>query len=318
MNNVINSVFAHANKWYGITSKKRDDVVVYHKDVVAYEINDTNGEFLGMLYFDLFPRESKRNGAWIEALRMQHIKNGEDIRAHMLITCSLTKPTDSLPSLLSILDVETLFHEFGHALHCILSKCNYASLAGFNTLWDFVELPSQFMDTFTDNKMSLEITGKHYQTGETIPDELIQKKIISEKFMSGWKTLGQLGFGFLDMKWHDGSAEGVASVEEFEDTVRKDYRMFEPYPGTSISTAFKHIFNSGYDAGYYSYLWSEVLASDAFEYFLENGLFSKEIANKFRENILSKGNTEEPMELYKKFRGREPDPNALLRIRGLL
>ncbi len=318
INNVISSVFENAGLLYGLTFKKRNDIPLYHSDVLVFEVNDENGGSIGILYFDLFPRDSKRNGAWIEALRTQHIRSGVDIRPHMLIVCNLTKPTDTLPSLLNMFEVETIFHEFGHALHSLLSKCTYASLAGFNTLWDFVELPSQFMDTFTTDEKSLKISGKHFQTGEVVPDQLIQKKINSEKFMVGWQVLSQLGAAFLDMKWHDGSAQGAKSVGGFEDITRKDYRLFEQYPGTSISTSFKHIFNGGYDAGYYSYHWAEVLSSDAFEYFKENGLFSKEIANKFRENILSKGNTEEPMVLYKKFRGREPDPNALLRLKGLL
>ncbi|MEO5646213.1 MAG: M3 family metallopeptidase [Candidatus Paceibacterota bacterium] len=318
INNVLESVFEHARRLYGLQFKQIKDIPVYHEDVTAYEIKDDAGKYVGTMYFDLFTRASKRGGAWIDALRMQHNKNGKNIRSQALIVGSLTKPTKTVPSLLSFWDVETLFHEFGHGMHLILSQCTYPSLAGFNSLWDFVEMPSQFMQAFATQKESLEIIGKHYQTGELIPAEFIEKNTAVKRFMAAYYMIGQIGAAALDMKWHDGSAIDATSVESFEYEARKPYRFFQPIPGTSHSATFSHIFHGGYPAGYYSYHWAEVLSADAFEYFKQNGLFNKDLAQSLKDNILSRGNTEEPMVLYKRFRGQEPDPHALLRIKGLL
>ncbi len=316
--NVLRGVFDHVERLYGATAHPRHDIPVYHEDVVVYEMRDGDGRHLGIVYFDLYPRESKRGGGWIDALRGQHMKNGNDIRPQLLIVCNLTKSTTQTPSLLSFFEAETIFHEFGHALHNLFSTCTYRSLGGFNTLWDFVELPSQFMDAFLEDARSVKIMAKHYETNEVIPSDLLAKMTAAKNFMIGWSTLSQVGVAVLDMKWHDGSADTATDVQTFEHAVREPYRFVSPIPGTSSTASFSHIFSGGYSAGYYSYHWAEVLAADAFEYFQENGLFSREIADSFREHILSKGNTVEPAELYRRFRGRDATPAALLRSTGLL
>ena len=315
--NVVNGIFEHAKRLYGLIFTKRNNIPVYHPDVSVYEVNHESGKFIGLLYVDFFPRESKRGGGWIETLRMQHKEKGMDIRSQLLIVCNLTKPTQDSPSLLNYDEAETIFHEFGHALHCLLSDCTYKSLAGFNTLWDFVELPSQLMQTWIEEEESLKIFAKHYQTQEPIPNELIKKLHDTKKFQAAWGVLGQLASAVLDVRWHEGKEE-ITDIEKFESEILEPYRFIKSSPGTSISARFKHIFDGGYAVGYYSYHWAQVLAADAFEYFKEKGLFSREVAEKFKEHVLSKGNTEEPMELYKRFRGREPDPKALLRSKGLL
>lgn len=315
---VIKGIFEHARLLYGIVAKQRYDIPVYHSDVAVYEISKESGEHVGLLYMDLFPRESKRQGGWIDRLRMQEKNKEVSISPHLLIVCNLTKPTQTTPSLLTSVETETLFHEFGHALHVLLSECEYASLAGFNTLWDFVELPSQLMQSWLTEKESFKIFAKHYQTNEPLSEDEINKILKSDRFMSAWTMLAQAGAALLDLSWHTEKSDGVTDIEIFEEKIRGPYRFFKGYPGTSSTTSFKHIFSGGYDVGYYSYHWAEVLAADAFEYFKENGLFSKEIAEKFRVHILSKGNTEEPLELYRAFRGRDADPKALLRLKGLL
>jgi peptidyl-dipeptidase Dcp len=315
---VLGGAFDHAYRLYGITAKLRSDIPVYHPDMTVYEIFDADEKSLGIVYFDLYPRDSKRGGGWIDALRMQCMDNGVDIRPHMLIVCNLTKPVGGTPGLLNEFEARTLFHEFGHALHCLFSRCTYRSLAGFNTLWDFVELPSQLMDTFLTHPISIKLVAQHYETGQEITDEMITKIISAKKFQAGMKILSQLGLAYIDMKWHDGSMSNVVNIESFEEEVKRDYRVVAPYPGTAQSTSFKHIFDGEYDVGYYSYHWSEVLAADAFEYFKEDGLFSKSVGLKFRNEILSKGNTQEPDILYRNFRGKDADPNALLRKAGLI
>jgi Zn-dependent oligopeptidase len=267
---------------------------------------------------DLYPRDSKRQGGWIESLRMQFKENGNRVSPHLLIVCNLTKPTNKIPSLITSYEAETIFHEFGHALHVLLSDCEYSSLAGFNTLWDFVELPSQIMQSWLTEKDSFKIFARHYETGEVINDNDIEKIIKADRFMSGWTVLAQVGAAILDISWHTDKGIGVTDIEKFEEEVRGPYRFLKGYPGTSSTTSFKHIFTSGYDVGYYSYHWAEVLAADAFEYFKEKGLFSREVAEKFRANILSRGNTEDPTILYRSFRGRDADPSSLLRHKGLI
>jgi peptidyl-dipeptidase Dcp len=317
---VIEGVFKHADMLYGISFLEKSDIPVYHSDVKVFEARKDN-KYLGLLYLDLFPRDSKRNGAWADVLRPQNKRDGIDRRANVVIVASLTKPTNNAPSLLTSDETLTIFHEFGHALHVLLSDCEYKSLSGYNVLWDFCELPSQLMQSWLMRKESFDIFAKHYKTGETIHEELLKSLLKSDRFMGAWDMLRQLGASVLDMAWHGEDADTIFSIEDFEEKTRAPYNLFNKlWSGTSISTSFSHIFgaNAGYSAGYYSYHWAEVLAADAFEYFKEEGLFSKEIAEKFRENILSKGNSEEPLDLYRKFRGRDADPKALFRHKGLL
>jgi peptidyl-dipeptidase Dcp len=276
------------------------------------------GEYLGLLYLDLFPRESKGGGGWIDALRMEQNKDGVNLKTQLLIVCNFTKPETGSPSLLSFIEVETLFHEVGHGLHHLLSECQYPSLSGTNVYRDFVELPSQLLDSWAGEKESLLIFAKHYKTGEPISDDLIKKIGLNKNFFSAWGMLSSLVAAIIDKRLHEESADTITDIEGFEAEIKKHYGFFEPLVGTSFPTVFKHIISSGYDVGYYSYQWAEVLAADAFEYFKENGLFSKEIAEKFRANVLSKGNTEEPLELYRAFRGRDADPKALFRHKGLI
>lgn len=244
---------------------------------------------------------------------------GDNIhRPHISIVCNFTKPTPTKPSLLSYDEVRTLFHEFGHALHGMLSECTYRSLSGTSVYWDFVELPSQIMENWAGEKEGLDIFARHYQTNNPIPAELVEKIKKSEKFQAGWTSLRQLQFAMLDMAWHSQDPTKISDVDSFEITATENTRILPKIPGTNSSCSFSHIFAGGYSAGYYSYKWAEVLDADAFEYFKEEGLFNLEVANKFKEHVLSRGGTEHPMDLYKKFRGREPDPNALLRRDGLI
>lgn len=320
VSHVLEGIFTNVQLLYGISVVERNDIPVYHNDVRVFEIKDEDGTHLGLVYFDMYPRSSKAQGGWIDALRTQSMKQSVRIAPHLLIVTNVTKPTQDTPSLISFFEAETLFHEFGHALHDLFSHCQYTSLAGTKTLWDFVELPSQFMDLFTTEAQSLELFAKHYQTGEILPKSSIEKIVRANNFMSAWFVLGQLGQSVLDMAWYREGGEIVTDIERFEEIIRGKCRFFPQVPGTSLSTIFKHIFSGGigYDAGYYSYHWAEVLAADAFEYFKENGLFSKELATKFREHVLSKGNTEAPDVLYRAFRGRDADPKALFRLKGLL
>ncbi len=319
LESVIEGVFEHARKLYGIQLKERSDIPVYHPDVKAYEvIEESSGRFLAWFYADFFPRASKRGGAWMTNFLEQGTWNGKVCRPHVSIVCNFTKPTASQPSLLTHGEVKTLFHEFGHALHSILSNCRYASIAGTNVYWDFVELPSQVMENWAYEPEGLALFAKHYQTHAPMPMELIQKIRKASTFMAGWMGVRQLSFAFLDMAWHAKDTSEIDDIEEFEVQEMARTRFFPPVPGTSMSTSFSHIFAGGYSAGYYSYKWAEVLDADAFEFFKEKGIFSTEVARSFRDNVLSKGGSEHPMELYKRFRGREPDPKALLRRDGLI
>lgn len=318
LDNVIQGVFEHARQLYGIVFRERKDVPVYHPDVKAYEVTDeASGRFMAYFYADFFPRASKRGGAWMTNFLEQGTWNGKVSRPHVSIVCNFTKPTASQPSLLTHGEVKTLFHEFGHALHSILSDCRYASIAGTNVYWDFVELPSQVMENWAYEPQGLGLFAKHYQTGAPIPNELIEKIKKASTFMAGWMGVRQLSFGFLDMAWHSQDPSDANDIESFERSQVERTLFFPPVAGTAMSTAFTHIFSGGYSAGYYSYKWAEVLDADAFEYFKEKGIFSKEVAQSFRANVLSRGGSEHPMELYKRFRGREPDPRALLRRDGL-
>ncbi len=318
ISSVIQGAFDHAKLLFGIVAIERRDIPVYHDDVKVFEFQKESGEHVGLLYLDVYPRDSKKQGGWIETLRVQYQNGEQRVAPHLLIVCNLTKPTEKVPALITSYEAEVIFHEFGHALSVLLCDCHYASLSGLMTLLDFVEFPSQIMQSWLTQKESLKLFAKHYKTGELISDSDIEKILKADKFMVGWSTLSQASAALLDIAWHTDKSIDIDNIEKFETQIRGPYRFFPPYEGTSLTTSFKHIFSGEYDVGYYSYAWSEVLAADAFEYFKEEGLFSKEIAEKFRENILSKGNSEEPLELYRKFRGRDADPKALFRHKGLL
>lgn len=314
---VVDGVFQVAKKLFGINFKERRDIPVYHKDVTAYEVSDEEGRHVGVFYADFFPRAGKRAGAWMTSYRDQHKVNGSDVRPHVSIVCNFTKPTPSKPSLLTFNEVTTLFHEFGHSLHGLLSKCTYESLAGTSVYWDFVELPSQVLENWAYEKECLDLFAEHYETGEKIPEHLIEKIKITSNFHEGRQTIRQLSFGLLDMAWHGQDPSEVKDVGAFENKAMAPCELFPHVDGTNMSVSFSHIFRGGYSAGYYSYKWAEVLDADAFEAFKENGIFNKDIADKFKHNILEKGGSEHPMDLYIAFRGQEPRPDALLKRAGL-
>lgn len=316
---VVGGVFEHARKLYGLVFKENLKLPVYHPDVKCYEIyNEATNQYLGLFYTDFFPRQTKKNGAWMTLFREQGFFDGEVLRPHVSIVCNFTKPTATKPSLLTYDEVRTLFHEFGHALHGILSECHHRSLSGPNVYWDFVELPSQIMENWVTEKESLDLYARHFETNELIPKSLVDKLLKSQKYLAGWHSLRQVQLGTLDMAWHLADADSIVTIDQFEDQAVSECRLLPKIEGTNISCSFSHIFAGGYSAGYYSYKWAEVLDADAFEYFKEKGIFSDEVATLFKNNILSKGGSEHPMSLYKKFRGREPDADALLRRDGLI
>lgn len=318
LENVIQGVFDSAKKLYGLTFERRNDIPVYHPDVEVFQVRDAQSkDEVGLFYADFFPRETKSGGAWMTNYRDQGLWKGSVVRPQVSIVCNFTKPTPTKPSLLTYDEVRTLYHEFGHALHSLLSKCTYRSLSGTNVYWDFVELPSQIMENWVTEKEGLDLFAKHYETGEKIPADLVEKLLRSQKFQAGYACLRQVSFAMMDMLWHTEDPSTIKDVDQFEQKTMANTRVFPFVPGTNMSCAFSHIFAGGYSAGYYSYKWAEVLDADAFEYFKEKGIFSAEVARAFKENILSRGGTEHPMKLYKKFRGREPDPQALLRRDGL-
>jgi peptidyl-dipeptidase Dcp len=314
---VIEGLFGLCNDLFGITFKKNNDIKTWHPDVMVYEIYDKNGEFLAIWYGDYFPRPGKRAGAWNNTLQDQWVQHGKEYRPHVLNICNFSKPAGGKPSLLTFDEVETLYHEFGHALHNIFAAGNYASLTGTSVPWDFVELPSQIMENFANEPALLQKFARHYETGEAIPVELIEKLKKSTTFMSGMANIRQLSFGLTDMAWHGKKPEGK-SIEDVEKSADITRKFYPGVAGIAVSPAFSHIFAGGYSAGYYSYKWSEVLDADAYEAFKEKGIFSKEVAESFRSNILSKGGSEHPMELFVKFRGREPKPDAMLKRSGLI
>jgi peptidyl-dipeptidase Dcp len=285
----------------------------------VYEVIDTEkNEVISLFYADFFPRESKQGGAWMASFREHSIEMGIKYIPHVVITCNFTKPTQSKPSLLNLEEVKTLFHEFGHALHGMLSQVSFSSLSGTNVLWDFVELPSQIMENWVLEKECLDLFAHHYETGETIPPEWIKAIQDGEKFLAGLYSLRQMQLAQLDMFWHTLLEEKDISVINFEQEVLQPYRLIPALEGSNISCQFSHIFDGGYSSGYYSYKWAEVLDADAFHFFKTKGIFSKEIASKFRKYILEAGGTMHPMELYKQFRGSEPKIEALLNRSGLL
>ena len=318
LENVINGAFTVANKLFGLQFKETKAIDKYHEDVLTYKVLDNTGELVSIFYADFHPRSGKRNGAWMTSYKPQMIKDGYNHHPHVSIVCNFTKPTPTKPSLLTFNEVTTLFHEFGHALHGMLANTTYPSLSGTNVHWDFVELPSQVLENWCYEEETLKLFATHYETGEVIPMELIKKIKASATFHEGMQTLRQLSFGLLDMVWHSKNPNDISSVKEFEQHAFSETNLYPDILENCMSTAFAHIFQGGYSSGYYSYKWAEVLDADAFEYFKDEGIFNKTVAQKFKSFVLSQGGTEDPMTLYKRFRGREPKPEALLRRAGLL
>lgn len=317
LNNVIDGVFGLATKLYGLTFKKNPDIPVYHPDVTAFDVLDKDDSYLGVIYTDFFPRSSKRPGAWMTSFKDQKITaDGVNVRPHVTIVMNFTKPTGSKPSLLTPYEVETFLHEFGHALHGLLANTKYSSLSGTSVLRDFVELPSQFNENYLTEKEFLDGFARHYQTGDPIPQELVDQIISSSQFGAAYSCLRQLSFGLMDMAWHTIKAP-VDDPEKFEQEAIESVAMFEPIPGTMFGSTFSHIFSGGYAAGYYSYKWAEVLDADAFAHFKEHGIFDQKTADSFRKNVLEKGGTEHPSVLYRRFRGQDPTIDALLERDGI-
>ncbi|WP_298394222.1 M3 family metallopeptidase [Flavobacterium sp.] len=328
LENVLNGAFTIAEKLFGITFKEVFDIDKYHEDVQTFEVLSSSswgseGQLVAIFYSDFFPRKGKRNGAWMTSYKSQAIKNGINERPHVSIVCNFTPPiltsekSEAKPSLLTFNEVTTLFHEFGHALHGMLANTTYPSLSGTSVYWDFVELPSQVMENWCYEPEALALFAKHYETGEIIPQEYVEKIKESASFLEGMATLRQLSFGILDMTYH-GKSQTIADVKAFEKQAMEGTSLYPDVAENCMSTSFSHIFQGGYSSGYYSYKWAEVLDADAFAYFQEKGIFNKEVATKFKDNVLSKGGTELPMELYKKFRGQEPKADALLKRAGLI
>ena len=318
LENVIAGVFKVAEKLFGLQFEEVFDIDKYHPDVKTYHVYDQDKNPVSLFYADFHPRPGKRGGAWMTSYKAQYVQNGINIRPHISNVCNFTKPTESKPSLLTFNEVTTLFHEFGHGLHGMLANTVYPGLSGTSVYWDFVELPSQIMENWCYEKEALELFATHYQTGETIPMELVQKIKDSATFQEGMATIRQISFGLLDMSWHGMDPSGITNVKAQEQLAFKETDLYPESPETCMSTSFSHIFQGGYSSGYYSYKWAEVLDADAFAYFKEEGIFNQEVATKFKDNVLSKGGTEKPMELYKRFRGSEPKIEALLKRAGLL
>ncbi|HOV71822.1 MAG TPA: M3 family metallopeptidase [Dysgonamonadaceae bacterium] len=318
MENVREGIFTVANKLYGLNFKKIDNIPVYNPEVETYEVTDADGSFLAVFYTDYFPRPGKSGGAWMGTFREQWVENGVDIRPLVYNVGNFTRPTEQLPSLLTLDEVETMFHEFGHALHGMLSKVNYKGVSCTNVYRDFVELPSQINEHWAFHPEVLKLYAKHYQTGETIPDALIDKITKSTYFNQGFMTTELVAAALLDMDWHTQTQQQTFDVRKFEEESMKKIGLIPEIIPRYRSTYFTHIFSGGYSAGYYSYLWSEVLDADAFQPFAEKGIFDRETAQSFRENILSKGGSDEPMKLYIRYRGAEPNPIYLLKNRGFV
>ncbi|AOR27815.1 peptidase, M3 family [Formosa sp. Hel1_33_131] len=318
LENVIEGAFTVAQKLFGLQFVQTDTIDTYHKDVMTYKVEDSKQNLVAIFYADFFPRAGKRNGAWMTSYKSQYVKNTKNERPHVSIVCNFTKPTSTKPSLLTFNEVTTLFHEFGHALHGMLADTIYPSLSGTSVAWDFVELPSQIMENWCYEKEALALFAKHYKTGESIPMELIDKIKAASTFQQGMQTLRQLSFGLLDMSWHGVDPTEITNVKQHETAAFLETQLFPDVAENCMSTAFAHIFQGGYSSGYYSYKWAEVLDADAFEYFKENDLFDPEIAAAFKTHVLSKGGTQDPLELYVKFRGQKPKAEALLKRSGLL
>jgi len=315
---VLEGAFTVANKLFGLSFTEVFDIDKYHEEVITYEVRDAEKNLVSIFYADFFPRKGKRNGAWMTSFKSQSIKDGVNERPHISNVCNFTKPTETKPSLLTFNEVTTLFHEFGHGLHGMLANTTYPSLSGTSVFWDFVELPSQIMENWCYEPEALALFANHYETGEIIPIEYVQKIKESASFQEGLATMRQLSFGLLDMAWHGQDPTAITDLKAFETVQFADTQLYPDVKENAMSTAFSHIFQGGYSSGYYSYKWAEVLDADAFEYFQEKGIFNTEVAAKFKDNVLSKGGTEHPMTLYKRFRGQEPKPEALLKRAGLL
>lgn len=318
LENVIAGVFKVAEKLFDLQFEEVKDIDTYHEDVKTYRVYDTNKNLVSLFYADFHPRPGKRGGAWMTSFKSQYKKDGKNVRPHISNVCNFTPSTKSKPSLLTFNEVTTLFHEFGHGLHGMLANTTYPSLSGTSVYWDFVELPSQVMENWCYEQEALELFATHYETGEVIPMDLVRKIKESATFQEGMQTLRQLSFGLLDMSWHGIDPTSITNVKKHEEAAFKETNLYPDTPQTCMSVSFSHIFQGGYSSGYYSYKWAEVLDADAFAYFKEKGIFNKEVATKFKENVLSKGGTENPMVLYKRFRGAEPKVEALLQRAGLL
>ncbi len=318
LSNVIKGVFGLANRLYGITFKENKNIPVYHPDVKAYEVFDRDGSYLAVFYADFHPRKGKQGGAWMTEYQGQFIdRKGENVRPHVSVVMNLTKPTEDKPALLTLSEVETFLHEFGHSLHGMFANTRFESLSGTNVWWDFVELPSQFMENYAIEKEFLQTFAFHYKTGEPLPDELIRRIVKSRNFMAATACLRQVSFGLLDMAYYTKKDEFTDDIIPFEKQAWKKAVLGEQLPDTCMTVQFSHIMAGGYAAGYYSYKWAEVLDADAFAVFKRHGIFDQKTAQSFRDNILSKGGTEHPMTLYKKFKGSEPTINALLKRNGI-
>ncbi|MBR5833076.1 MAG: M3 family metallopeptidase [Bacteroidales bacterium] len=313
----IDAVFGLANTLYGITFQELDNVPVYHEDVKVYEVKDHDGRHLALFYADFFPRASKRGGAWMTDFRGQSIKNGVEYRPFVSIVCNFTKPTADAPSLITHDEFTTFLHEFGHALHGILAEGRYPSLTGTSVSRDFVELPSQIMENWAFEPDYLNSFAKHYQTGEAIPAELIEKIVAAKNYLAGYAQVRQLHFALLDMSWHTLTEVPQISTVEFETAALAPYNVMPVAEGAAFSGSFSHIFSGGYSAGYYSYKWAEVLEADAFSRFKEEGIFNTDVADSFRKNILSAGGAQDEAEIYRNFRGHDPQPQALMEKLGL-
>ena len=313
----IDAVFSLAGRLYGISFEERKDIPVYHKDVKVYDVKDADGSHLALFYADFFPRASKRGGAWMTEFRGQSIRNGVEERPLVSIVTNFSKPTETAPSLLTHDELCTFLHEFGHSLHGMFAEGRYTSLCGTNVSRDFVELPSQIMENWAFEPEYLNSFARDYRSGEVIPAELVERIVRAKNYLAGYYQVRQLDFGTLDMAWHTLTALPEEDAAEFEKKVLAPSAVMPKVPGTAISTAFNHIFSGGYSAGYYSYKWAEVLEADAFSLFKEKGIFDRETASSFRTNILSKGDTEDPAVLYRRFRGRDPEPSALMEKLGL-
>ncbi|MEY4462506.1 MAG: hypothetical protein RLY98_1046 [Bacteroidota bacterium] len=318
LENVLQGAFTIANKLFGLTFKEIDTIEKYHDDVQTFEVVDDKNELVALFYADFFPRKGKRNGAWMTSFKPQYIQNGVNERPHISNVCNFTPPTPTKPSLLTFNEVTTLFHEFGHGLHGMLANTTYPSLSGTSVFWDFVELPSQMMENWCYEPEALALFAKHYETGEIIPQDYVEKIKESASFLEGMATLRQLSFGLLDMAFHSTNPTDITDIKAFEKAAFEGTSLYPDVTENCMSVSFSHIFQGGYSSGYYSYKWAEVLDADAFAYFQEKGIFNTEVATKFKDNILSKGGTEHPMTLYKRFRGQEPKPESLLKRAGLI
>ena len=317
LENVKKGVFMLANKLYGLNFTPDDKIEVYHPDVTAYDVTDADGRFMAVLYLDFFPRESKRSGAWMTEFRGTKIEDGKEIRPLVSLVMNFTKPTETAPSLLTFDELETFLHEFGHALHGMLGEGKYESQTGTSVYRDFVELPSQIMENWATEKEFLDLWAVHYETGEPMPAEIVDRIVAAQNYLAAYANVRQLSFGMTDMAWHTLTEPFEGDVEQFEAVSMAPTQVLPVVPGTAMAPAFGHIFSGGYAAGYYGYKWAEVLEADAFSLFKEKGIFNREAASSFRENVLAKGGTEHPMELYVRFRGHKPETRALIEKMGL-